>query len=59
MLLLTRRTNEKIMIGKTVTVTLLQVRGNQVQLGIDAPKQIPVHRNEIYNLIQQGKEAKA
>lgn len=51
MLILTRRANESIMIGDDITVTVLSIRGNQINLGITAPKKIPVHREEIYKRI--------
>lgn len=52
MLILTRRTNEGIRIGDDITVVVLGVKGNQVRLGIGAPKDVPVHREEIYERIQ-------
>ena len=55
MLILTRRIQETIMIGDDVRITVLGVNGRQVRLGIDAPKEISVHREEIYNRIQQEK----
>ena len=48
MLILTRKTGETVMIGEDVTVTVLGVKGNQVRLGVNAPKEVPVHREEIY-----------
>ena len=56
MLILTRRVGETLMIGDDVTVTVLGVKGNQVRLGIDAPKDVSVHREEIYQRIQQENE---
>lgn len=52
MLILTRRVGETLMIGDEVSVTVLEVTGNQVRLGIKAPKEVSVHREEIYNRIQ-------
>lgn len=54
MLILTRRVGETLMIGDSVTVTVLGVKGNQVRIGINAPKDVGVHREEIYQKI--GKE---
>ena len=55
MLILTRRTGEKIRIGDDVTVTVLDVNGNQVRIGFDAPKSVSVHRQEIYERIEDEK----
>lgn len=55
MLILTRRTSESLMIGDDVRVSILSVRGDQVQIGIDAPREIAVHREEIYERINQQK----
>lgn len=52
MLILTRRVGETLMIGDEVTVTVLGVKGNQVRLGINAPKNVSVHREEIYQRIK-------
>lgn len=57
MLILTRRVGETLMIGDSVTVTVLGVKGNQVRIGITAPKDVAVHREEIYQRIHQGDDA--
>lgn len=54
MLALTRKLNESIMIGNEVEVTILEIKGDQVKIGINAPKAIPVYRKEIYIQIQQS-----
>ncbi|MEN9727087.1 MAG: carbon storage regulator [Pseudomonadota bacterium] len=53
MLILTRRVGESLMIGDEVNVTVLGIKGNQVRIGVNAPKDVSVHREEIYQRIQQ------
>lgn len=55
MLILTRRVGETLMIGDEVTVTVLGVKGNQVRIGVNAPKHVAVHREEIYERIKREK----
>lgn len=57
MLILTRRVGETVMIGDEVTVTVLGVKGNQVRLGVNAPRSVAVHRQEIYDRIQKEEAA--
>jgi len=57
MLILTRRVNEKLMVGDDVTVTVLSISGNQVRIGVNAPRHVPVHREEIYEKVKRQQSA--
>jgi len=57
MLILTRRIGETLKIGEDIQVTVLGVKGNQVRVGIAAPKSVPVHRQEVYDRAQQAAES--
>ena len=56
MLILTRRVGESLMVGDDITVTVLGVKGNQVRIGVNAPRDVAVHREEIYDRIQDDGE---
>lgn len=55
MLILTRRVGESLIIGDDIVVSVLEIKGNQVRIGIEAPKNVSVHRNEVYERIQAEK----
>ena len=55
MLILTRKVGESLLIGDDVSITILNIRGNQVKIGVQAPKDVSVHREEIYQRIHQAK----
>lgn len=57
MLILTRRVGETLMVGDDVTVTVLGVKGNQVRIGVNAPKEVAVHREEIYERIKRERSS--
>lgn len=59
MLVLTRRANQSIMIGHEIVVTVLEVRGDQVRIGINAPRSVDVHREEVFAALQQANVAAA
>ena len=56
MLILTRKVGESVLIGNDISITILSVHGNQVKLGVEAPKEVSVHREEIYQRIKQMKD---
>ncbi len=57
MLVLSRKKNESIIINDNITIVVVEIRGDKVRLGIEAPKEIPVHRNEVYEAIRRNQEA--
>ena len=59
MLVLSRKKNESIIIADHIVITVVEIRGDKVRLGIEAPKEIPVHRQEIYDAIQREEKATA
>jgi carbon storage regulator len=54
MLVLTRKKNESIIINNDITITVVEIRGDKVRLGVEAPKAVPVHRREVYDAIQEN-----
>jgi carbon storage regulator len=59
MLILSRKTNEKIMIGDDISVTVIEIRGDQIRIGVDAPKSVKVYRQEVFDAIKQENQAAA
>jgi carbon storage regulator len=57
MLILSRKVNERIMIGEDISVSILEIRGDQVRLGVEAPKQVKVFRQEVFDAIKAENEA--
>ena len=53
MLVLSRKKNEKVFIGDDIVVTVVEIKGDKVRIGFEAPREVPVHREEVYHLIQQ------
>jgi carbon storage regulator len=56
MLVLSRKKNESIIINDDITIVVVEIRGDKVRLGIEAPKEVPVHRNEVYEAIQRNQQ---
>ena len=54
MLILSRKRNESIVINDDITIVVVEIRGDKVRLGIEAPKEVPVHRREVYDAIKRG-----
>ena len=54
MLVLSRKKNESIVINDDITIVVVEIRGDKVRLGVEAPKEVPVHRNEVYEAIQRS-----
>jgi carbon storage regulator len=59
MLILSRKTSEKIMIGDDIAITVIDIRGDQVRIGVDAPKQVKVYRQEVFDLVKAENQAAA
>ncbi len=57
MLVLSRKKNESIVINDDITIVVVEIRGDKVRLGVEAPKEVPVHRNEVYEAIRRSQEA--
>lgn len=59
MLVLSRKKNESIVINDDITIVVVEIRGDKVRLGVEAPKEVPVHRNEVYEAIRRNQQAAA
>lgn len=59
MLVLSRHRNESIRINDDIVITIVDIRGDKVRVGVDAPRHVPVHRQEVYEIIQQEKEVQS
>ncbi len=57
MLVLSRKKNESIVINDDITIVVVEIRGDKVRLGVEAPKEVPVHRNEVYEAIRRSQQA--
>ena len=57
MLVLSRKKDEKIVIGDSITLMVIEIRGDKVRLGVEAPREVPVHRREVYDAIQRSQNA--
>jgi carbon storage regulator len=57
MLVLSRKKNESIVINDDITIVVVEIRGDKVRLGVEAPKEVPVHRNEVYEAIRRNQES--
>ncbi len=57
MLVLSRKTNESIVINNEITIVVVEIRGDKVRLGVEAPKEVPVHRREVYDAIKRAVDA--
>jgi carbon storage regulator len=57
MLVLSRKKNESIVINNDITIVVVDIRGDKVRLGVEAPKEVPVHRQEVFDLIKQNEAA--
>ncbi|AEC17585.1 carbon storage regulator CsrA [Gallibacterium anatis] len=56
MLILTRKVDEKLLIGDDITISVLEIRGNQVKIGVDAPKDVAIYREEIYHKVKETQD---